>query len=81
MQMEILVYEQKLLKMIRTLSPAALEQTLDFVAFLQIKQTTNHNFTPVTNTNALTLFPLANTVLKYEDPTEPVAESDWEVLQ
>ncbi len=22
-------------------------------------------------------FPLKNTVLKYEDPTEPVAEDDW----
>lgn len=26
-------------------------------------------------------FPLKNTVLKYEDPTEPIAESDWDVLQ
>ncbi len=26
-------------------------------------------------------FPLANSVLKYEDPTEPVAENDWGVLQ
>jgi len=26
-------------------------------------------------------FPLKNTVLKYEDPTEPVAETDWGVLQ
>lgn len=25
--------------------------------------------------------PLANSVLHYEDPTEPVAESDWSVLQ
>lgn len=25
-------------------------------------------------------FPLKDTVLKYEDPTEPVAESDWAVL-
>jgi hypothetical protein len=24
-----------------------------------------------------TLFPLAGTVLKYDDPTEPVAEADW----
>lgn len=28
----------------------------------------------------LTDFPLKNTVLKYEDPTEPVAEVDWDVL-
>ncbi|MBX3057368.1 MAG: hypothetical protein KF770_12945 [Anaerolineae bacterium] len=26
-------------------------------------------------------YPLANTVLKYENPTEPVAENDWDVLQ
>ena len=30
---------------------------------------------------ALTDFPLRNTVLKYDDPTEPVAEDDWAVLQ
>ena len=27
------------------------------------------------------LFPLKNSVLKYEDPTEPVAIDDWEILQ
>ncbi len=26
-------------------------------------------------------FPLKDTVLKYEDPTEPTAENDWGVLQ
>ena len=26
-------------------------------------------------------FPLANSVLKYENPTESVAEGDWGVLQ
>jgi hypothetical protein len=26
-------------------------------------------------------FPLKNTVLKFIDPTEPVAETDWAVLQ
>jgi hypothetical protein len=31
--------------------------------------------------DVLTDFPLKNTVLKYEDPTEPVAEDDWDVLQ
>ena len=31
--------------------------------------------------DTLTDFPLRNTVLKYDDPTEPVAEDDWEVLQ
>ena len=30
---------------------------------------------------ALSGFPLKNTVLKYEDPTEPIAEVDWHVLQ
>lgn len=27
------------------------------------------------------LFPLANSVLKYEEPFEPVAEDDWNVFQ
>lgn len=31
--------------------------------------------------NPASIFPLKNTILKYEDPTEPVAESDWDVLQ
>ena len=31
--------------------------------------------------NQVNHFPLKNTVLKYEDPTEPVAEMDGEVLQ
>jgi hypothetical protein len=31
--------------------------------------------------NETNLFPLKNTVLKYEDPTEPIAENDWDVLQ
>ena len=31
--------------------------------------------------STLTLFPLRNSVLKYDDPTEPVAEADWGVLQ
>lgn len=31
--------------------------------------------------DTLTDFPLRNTVLKYDDPTEPVAEADWDVLQ
>ena len=26
-------------------------------------------------------FPLKNTVVKYENPTAPVAEDDWNVLQ
>ncbi len=26
-------------------------------------------------------YPLKNTVLKYENPTAPVAEDDWNVLQ
>lgn len=26
-------------------------------------------------------FPLKNTVLKYEDPTEPIPEADWDVFQ
>lgn len=25
-------------------------------------------------------FPLANTVLKYEDPFEPVAQDDWDIM-
>lgn len=25
--------------------------------------------------------PLRNTILKYEAPTEPVAENDWDILQ
>ncbi len=29
----------------------------------------------------LTLFPLQNTVLHYEDPFEPVATEEWQVLQ
>jgi len=31
--------------------------------------------------NAVNQFPLKDTVLKYENPTEPVADSDWAVLQ
>jgi len=31
--------------------------------------------------NKANQFPLKNTVLKYEDPTEPIAEIDWDVLQ
>lgn len=27
--------------------------------------------------NEANLFPLKNTILTYEDPTEPIAESDW----
>jgi len=26
-------------------------------------------------------FPLAGTVLRYDDPTEPVAEGDWDALR
>ncbi len=26
-------------------------------------------------------FPLQGTILKYEDPTEPVTEAEWDVLQ
>ena len=31
--------------------------------------------------NKVNHFPLRNTVLKYEDPTEPIAEMDRDVLQ
>jgi hypothetical protein len=31
--------------------------------------------------NTINPFPLKNTVLKYEEPTEPVAVDDWAVLQ
>ena len=30
--------------------------------------------------NGTNLFPLKNTILKYENPTEPIAENDWDVL-
>jgi hypothetical protein len=35
---------------------------------------------PQTNTNH-NLFPLQGSVLKFDDPTEPVAVDDWDVLQ
>jgi hypothetical protein len=31
--------------------------------------------------SAINSFPLRNTVLKYEEPTEPVAANDWTALQ
>lgn len=31
--------------------------------------------------NQVNYFPLKNTVLKYEDPTDPIAETEWDVLQ
>ncbi|MCE7983077.1 MAG: hypothetical protein DYG89_17980 [Caldilinea sp. CFX5] len=35
--------------------------------------------TPTSTNQAL--FPLQGSVLKFEDPTEPVAVDDWDVLQ
>ena len=36
---------------------------------------------PVRNAQSATRYPLRGTPVYYQDPTEPVAESEWETLQ